>query len=717
MTILEDKINITFSPFMKAEDPVANYWMRQVTLRLRREICWLHNLRGISPYAASDSLPPFTEKSSEILDLVRFQDKKAIFFRSDVTAKYLSDQLNLTYKKNQVKEIRGSFSWITHQLSLDDASIFVLALAMTTSFDSCAGEVIACCMNDPLKTKPNLALAQKLWDQPQEILSLANPDHPLFRLGLLQFKNPYSDDQNTFQWETGLSIHPIVLRKLLYPGSSLPTMLKPTSYNERENGNVSENIDFVASRIKVPSQIHLQVVPILGDKNAMHINIAQNVAHLNKTPLVEFIGNPGLLQDRIYRNAIATYCWLNGYYLFLDIEAKELPTQSIPIVIFSAFNDKSQLNKIPSDILLPTIKTPKFTYQQRLNYWSLKLGDSKNRYIDYTIECARRFRYEKKNIQSICSGLLGLNRPLTKEDFIHACLSEMDIELGDLAQKISPRFQDEQIFLPPKQSKIFNEILISMTSLSHVHHNWGTAKAWNESGISVLFAGAPGTGKTMAAEVLANRLNLPVYRIDLSQVVNKYIGETEKNLKRLFDAADKTDLILFFDEADSLFGRRTEVKDAHDRYANLEISYLLERMERFKGMAILATNRKKDLDDAFLRRLRYIIDFPMPEIEQRKKIWKQVIPKNVDPYLIDFDFLAQRFSLAGGHIRSIIFNACLQSAEKTSPIKSSKYPLKMEAIVRAIKREYEKLNRSISLEKFGPYIPTIQSMNSIEDES
>jgi SpoVK/Ycf46/Vps4 family AAA+-type ATPase len=237
-----------------------------------------------------------------------------------------------------------------------------------------------------------------------------------------------------------------------------------------------------------------------------------------------------------------------------------------------------------------------------------------------------------------------------------------------------------------------------MRALTRVHYEWGTAHAWNESGLSALFTGPPGTGKTMAAEVIAAELDLPLYRIDLSQVVNKYIGETEKNLRRLFDAADVSDVILFFDEADALFGKRTEVKDAHDRYANLEISYLLERMERFKGLAILATNRKQDLDEAFLRRLRFVIDFPLPGEEERRRIWPQMIPQRVDAKEIDFDFLARQFPLAGGHIRSIVFNACLQSAQVDTPPR-----LTMPAILAAVKSEYGKLNRSLSLEQFGRY--------------
>jgi SpoVK/Ycf46/Vps4 family AAA+-type ATPase len=197
-----------------------------------------------------------------------------------------------------------------------------------------------------------------------------------------------------------------------------------------------------------------------------------------------------------------------------------------------------------------------------------------------------------------------------------------------------------------------------------------------------------------------------MYRVDLSQVVNKYIGETEKNLKRIFDAADISDMVLFFDEADALFGKRTEVSDSRDRYANLEISYLLERMERFKGLAILATNRKRDLDEAFLRRLRFVIDFPLPEEAQRKKIWQQVIPPSAKADELDFDFLARQFPLAGGNIHSIVFNACLQSAKSQNGEKQ----LLMRDVLIGVKREYDKMNRAISLEQFGQFAADIAGL-------
>jgi SpoVK/Ycf46/Vps4 family AAA+-type ATPase len=183
----------------------------------------------------------------------------------------------------------------------------------------------------------------------------------------------------------------------------------------------------------------------------------------------------------------------------------------------------------------------------------------------------------------------------------------------------------------------------------------------------------------------------------LSQVVNKYIGETEKNLKRVFDAAEDSDCLMFFDEADALFGKRTGVKDAHDRFANIEISYLLERMERFKGIAVLATNRRQDLDEAFLRRLRYLVEFPLPGKAERVRLWRYVFPRAVDISELDIDYLARQFPFAGGHIRSIAFNACLQTSS------DSEARVAMRTVLFAVKRELDKLNRPNSADSFGAY--------------
>jgi SpoVK/Ycf46/Vps4 family AAA+-type ATPase len=224
-----------------------------------------------------------------------------------------------------------------------------------------------------------------------------------------------------------------------------------------------------------------------------------------------------------------------------------------------------------------------------------------------------------------------------------------------------------------------------------VYETWGfAAKSSRGLGISALFAGASGTGKTMAAEVLANELHLDLYRIDLSSVVSKYIGETEKNLRRVFDAAESGGAILLFDEADALFGKRSEIKDSHDRYANIEVSYLLQRMEAYRGLAILTTNMKESLDTAFLRRIRFVVNFPFPDATQRAEIWRHIYPTTVPTEGIDVNKLAQ-LNVAGGNIRNIALNAAFLAADERGA-----QSVRMKHLLRAARSEYAKLDKPLT---------------------
>jgi hypothetical protein len=718
----EPKI-ITFSPRLHAVDAGANYWMRQVTLRLRREICWAWHERGVLPGSDAASLPPFIDKASASLGMGRHWDKKKRFFETDPTAAYLTEQLGASPPKNS-PSVHGSLGWVLERLDLDDAASFVLALGLAVSFDSAAGSVIAACLNDPARTHPNLALAQMLWDEPEEVLMLADPSHPLFRYGLLHHIGRTSHQYPGVDWEGPILVPALVANQLLFPDSPLPQSLVQVTSDNEENVAITENAHLVASRLNSKGGDTLRIAPIRGPRGSAHIEVVRGLAKLANREVVELKWAPDPLENDRCLSSIAALCWLKGLDLFLGQDLTSilnsdkqrsdihfLSLQSIPINIFLGIIERDQLSRIPPDLLLPMVDVPTFSYRQRITHWKKRLGAKAPGLEGVIEECSRRFRYEKETINGIADGLKELPGPISEKDFIDACRAEMDLDMGELAQRVIPRFKDEELILPYREYLQFQEIVKAINALTEVHYGWGTAKAWNESGISVLFSGPPGTGKTMAAEVLAGKLNLPMFRIDLSQVVNKYIGETEKNLKKLFDTADASDLILFFDEADALFGRRTEVKDAHDRYANLEISYLLERMERFKGLAILATNRRKDLDAAFLRRLRFIVDFPLPGAEQRMKIWRQVIPKDVDCSKVDFNFLARQFPLAGGHIRSIVFNACLQSVNgRDSRPDVLKGRLSMEQIIVSVKREYDKINRSVSLEHFGPYAGIVRKM-------
>ena len=197
-------------------------------------------------------------------------------------------------------------------------------------------------------------------------------------------------------------------------------------------------------------------------------------------------------------------------------------------------------------------------------------------------------------------------------------------ELGQLAQRINVKTDWKQLQLPKQQVTLLHQIADQFKQRNRMLKDFGLPdKIKSGAGISALFTGESGTGKTMAARVIANALDLDLYRVDLSAVVNKYIGETEKNLGKVFDAAEESNAILFFDEADALFGKRTDVKDAHDRYANISVSYLLQRIESYQGLTILASNLNESLDDAFMRRIRFVVDFPVPRRHERKKIWKK----------------------------------------------------------------------------------------------
>jgi SpoVK/Ycf46/Vps4 family AAA+-type ATPase len=270
-----------------------------------------------------------------------------------------------------------------------------------------------------------------------------------------------------------------------------------------------------------------------------------------------------------------------------------------------------------------------------------------------------------------------------------ACRHQTRGRLDDLAQRIVSDTRLEDLVLPDAQKEILEDIVAHVRHRSTVHDDWGFAAAGSRGlGITALFAGTSGTGKTMAAEVLAGALELDLYRIDLSSVVSKYIGETEKNLRSIFDAADAGGVILLFDEADALFGKRSEVKDSHDRYSNIEVSYLLQRMECYRGLAILTTNMKSALDGAFLRRIRFIVQFPFPDAGQRAEIWRRVFPQDTPTFGLDIDRLAQ-LSVAGGSIRNVALKAAFLAADSNEPVG-------MSHVLRAARAEYAKLEKSLT---------------------
>ena len=334
------------------------------------------------------------------------------------------------------------------------------------------------------------------------------------------------------------------------------------------------------------------------------------------------------------------------------------------------------------------VDVDKPTADEQTGIWAEALGDSEDGLPD---RLAGQFNLDAGVIRRLARGAAagGDAEGLTGRVWAEG-LANTRPQLETLAQRIDPKATWKLLVLPKPQEELLHQICDQVRYRRDVYDRWGFRERMNRGlGISALFAGESGTGKTMAAEVIANDLGLALYRIDLSQVVSKYIGETEKNLRAAFDHAEETSAILLFDEADALFGKRSEVKDSHDRYANIEINYLLQRMEAYGGLAILATNMKSALDPAFVRRLRFIVNFPFPGPEQRGDIWRGAFPPAVDKEALDYAFLA-KFNLTGGGIQNAALGAAFLARAEAKP---EDRVVRMDHVLRAIRAEFRKGDR------------------------
>ena len=325
---------------------------------------------------------------------------------------------------------------------------------------------------------------------------------------------------------------------------------------------------------------------------------------------------------------------------------------------------------------------------------------------------ARRFRYSPGQIAQVLdaardrAAVRGQPGPWT-EDVLDACAETFLPDPGPLVERAEVKRGWDDLVLPEDTKALLSEMVAQVDSREAVLEALGDARVRvGERGIKALFSGPPGTGKTLAAEVLARSLGYPLFRVDLSSVVSKYVGETEKHLNRLFTAADEAPCILLFDEADALFGKRAEVKGAQDRFANLEVSYLLQRLEAFDGVAILTTNLKRNIDEAFLRRFTFVVDFPFPEKAQREQIWRRLLPDAfpLAKGLVLADIAAE-FKLAGANIWNVAVSASVAAAQ------SEARSITRAMLTHALRREYEKLGREVAALR-----PTLLAGGTREDE-
>lgn len=351
------------------------------------------------------------------------------------------------------------------------------------------------------------------------------------------------------------------------------------------------------------------------------------------------------------------------------------------------------------------LEVPRPSFAERKSLWEKEVGDdialSDN--VDLA-ELANKFRLSGGQIRDAIATARNRaasrgskDQRITMADFYNAARLQSNRRLVTLAQKIAPRRTWDDIVLPDDLMEKMRELCNWITHRSLVYEEWGFEEKMSYGkGLNVLFSGRSGTGKTLAAEIMAGHLNLELYKIDLSSLVSKYIGETEKNLARIFAEAEASNVILFFDEADAIFGKRSEVRDAHDRYANIEVSYLLQKMEEHQGMVILATNFLKNLDDAFMRRIHFILDFPFPSEKDRLRIWQQIWPPSI-PFADDVDFghMANCFEIPGGNISNIALAAAFLAAD------SDHKKVTMDHLIQATRREFQKMGELMVGGDFG----------------
>ena len=525
-------------------------------------------------------------------------------------------------------------------------------------------------------------LADPHWDA-------LTPSRPLRRFNLVRL------DANRGLIDSGLRIDERILHYLAGlndPDLRLGFLITPAPTPD-SIATAHEGVAARAVEVMLTPRVRVSVVQLCGDDQQGQEDVAALIAagvgrslfiaHADDLPQpgpeLEEIRTLWEREAILLPAALLIRCATDG----LTAAVRQLVAR-LPGLVIVAGREAVELNR---PFLRFDVDKPRPVEQRRL--WTHALGDAAAGLGNALDDLSEQFRLSARTIESTGALVRSRNGRVQPPELWNLCRVVARPSLENLAQRLTPTAGWDDLVLPDLQMKVLRHLAAQVRYRLRVYETWGfSAKSRRGLGISVLFTGESGTGKTLAAEVLANELALDLYRIDLSAVVSKYIGETEKNLKKVFDAAEQGGCVLLFDEADALFGKRSEVRDSHDRYANVEVGYLLQRMEAYEGLAILTTNLKTALDPAFHRRLRFTVNFPFPNVAQRELIWTRVFPRNAPKRGLKLSKLAQ-LKLSGGSIQNIALNAAFLSAEADQPIA-------MNHLLLAAQLEAEKLERPLS---------------------
>lgn len=585
---------------------------------------------------------------------------------------------------------------LAQRLGLTGFERDTLLLCAAMELDTRIAGLCARAQGDPARPYPTFALALALFDNPAwDVLS---PERPLRYWRLVEINQPGAQplvtsalkaDERIVNYVKGLNYLDDRLAPLVTPIGRPTDALPPSQARVVET--VARHVDRATRATALP------LFQLVGGDGASKLAVAADVAARLGLSLYRLPadGVPAQTGDhetlaRLWQRESA----LMPIALYLD--ASQLDRAGNPQATAVQRLVGRGLGLVFLDTREPwpdpgregiVLDVAKPTPGEQHALWLQLLGAGQER---LATRVASQFSFNVPTLRSVAARALGMAGNGQLEDTLWSeCLHQARPALDQLAQVLEPKAGWDDLELPPPEKRLLRQIADQVADRMAVYDDWGFRARMNRGlGISVLFAGESGTGKTLAAEVIAGELGLLLYRIDLSAVVSKYIGETEKNLRRLFDAAEDGGAILFFDEADALFGKRSEVKDSHDRYANIEINYLLQRMEAYRGLAILATNMKGALDSAFVRRLRFVVNFPFPGPTERIAIWRRVFPPQTPLGELDLPRLA-KLNLTGGSISNIALNAAFLAAQSGGRVT-------MPIVLEAARTEFRKLERPIN---------------------
>ena len=611
---------------------------------------------------------------------------------------------------------------------LSPAEVDVMLIALAPELEPRYETLYAYLQNDVTRKRPSEDLSLNLICRTEQekiqARQLFSPDSPLLHFHLIELREE-SYDRSPTQLRYFLKMDDTVTRFLLErqprQTSTGLLILPEKQIADLETSAVSrKELQTLAEALSHNGTDHA-IVQLWGGPDASLKEAAEALAHaLNKEVLYAELGR--LDADPVKLGALIRDAVLWDNLLVVDRGRSDsgegergkknqveemlltrIVQSDVAVVLLSS---DEQFGTLAGATHLWRLNVEAPDFETRLEAWRTTLGGSATD-VD-TDRLADLFSFAGKRVQqtaSLAQARATLRDPAdpktTMTDILAAARDLSTPNMQRFAIPMEPRYGWDDLVLPADEKKQLEAVVARLQFRSIVHRDWDFGKKLSRGrGLAVLFTGTTGTGKTMAAEVLASQLSLRLFQIDLATVVSKYIGETESNLSVIFREAELSQSLLFFDEADALFGKRTEVKDAHDRYANIEVNYLLQRVEQYQGLCVLSTNFQENIDDAFLRRLNCVVRFPFPDEQSREKIWRLQFPAKAPLEAnVDFHFLASQFKLAGGNIRNIALESAFLAAQEGG----AKGNISMDHIIQAIKHEYQKQGKLVMKSDLGPY--------------